>query len=1290
MKKRSPEQLAARRAHFGSVLPPISYPEELPVSAKREEIARALRIHQIIIVCGETGSGKTTQLPKICLEEGRGLHALIGHTQPRRIAARATAARIAEELGSELGREVGYKIRFTDKTTNDAYVKLMTDGILLSETQGDPDLLAYDTLIIDEAHERSLNIDFLLGYLKQLCGRRRDLKVIITSATIDAARFAQHFGSAGVPAPIIEVSGRLYPVEQRWRPVLVDQPAAVGVVKKPREERDVYEAIVDAVDECHLHGPGDILVFLPGEREIREAAEALRKHAFHGRNASSPLEILPLFARLSPEEQQRIFRVGAGRRVVLATNVAETSLTVPGIRFVVDTGLARVKRYSYKSKVEQLQVERVARSSANQRAGRCGRVAAGVCIRLYDEADFATRDAFTEPEILRSSLAAVILRMKALGLTAIEAFPFIDAPPPKAVSDGYVLLQELGAVDDARQLTPLGRELAKLPLDPRIGRMILSARNEACLREVLIIAAALSVQDPRERPLEHQQAADQKHQRWLIDGAKMVLAAKETWRSEFVSYLALWAFFEDALEHKKSNKKLMETCREQFVHTLRMREWRDVHAQLLQLVTEQAWRLNDTTASYEQLHRALLTGLLGNVGLKAEAEPHYSGARGIRFHLHPGSMLLKKAGRWVMAGELVETTRLYARTIANIEPAWIEAVGAHLVKTSYSDPHWEKRPAVVSAFERGSLHGLPLYTQRRVNYGALNPTEARILFIQGALVEGEFATNAPFFDHNQKLVTEIEELEHKSRRPDVLVDGSLIAAFYDAAIPASVHSGASFETWRKEAERNNPKQLFLKRDDLMRHEAAGVTTDLFPKTVNWGGVDYALSYHFEPGSPRDGVTLTLPLAALNQISPTRTEWLVPGMLKEKVLHLLKSLPQGARRDLVPLPDFAARFAAAMPASDAALIPVIITFIRAELGRAVTSRVGHSLLAEHFKPENIPTHLFMNFKLVDEHGRQLDLTRNLAQLRAAHSKAALSSFANKLNPTAQTDGRTLFAERTTWDFGDLDELIEVPTPNGTLIGFPAIVDHQTHVNVEVFDSQELAEKAHWAGLLRLYRLALKEQLKALEKGLNVKPMALAYASLGSEDDLRASLVTATLQRALMQSPLPRAQAEFERRRGDGKGRLNLLANELTGLAQRVLEEHLALQKKLPQAKAFSAVFADVQAQAARLVFKGLIHTLPVERLSHLPRYLKAAAQRIDKLKLDPARDTKAASELAPLLQNWSRAYLAMQKSGQVDSKLEEFRWLLEELRVSLFAQELKTPMPVSVKRLQKVWEQYRAL
>ncbi|WP_080549456.1 ATP-dependent RNA helicase HrpA, partial [Burkholderia mallei] len=970
-------------------VPPITFAESLPVSGKRDEIARAIAAHPVVIVCGETGSGKTTQLPKICLALGRGLGAggagLIGHTQPRRLAASSTGRRIAEELGTPFGEVVGYKVRFTDNLAPGASVKLMTDGILLAETQTDPLLKAYDTLIIDEAHERSLNIDFLLGYLRQILPRRPDLKLIVTSATIDAERFARHFGSDERPAPVIEVSGRLYPVEVRYRPIADDRPAAVrhaeggssgrDRAKSAREaERDLMDGIVDAVDELCREGPGDVLVFLPGEREIRDAAEALRKH--HPPHT----EILPLFARLSAAEQERVFKASNARRIVLATNVAETSLTVPGIRYVVDTGLARVKRYSYRNKVEQLQIEPISQAAANQRAGRCGRVADGICIRLYEESDFAGRARFTDPEILRSSLASVILRMKSLHLSAIESFPFIEPPPGRAIADGYQLLNELGAVDDENALTPLGRELARLPLDPRVGRMILAARDQQALREVLVIASALSVQDPRERPVDAQEQADQAHRRFADE------------RSEFLQWLRIWAWFEEAVAHKKSNRQLVDACRQHFLSHLRLREWRDVHSQLLTVVREHGWRLNEADATFEQIHLSLLTGLLGNIGFKAEDEPHYLGARGIKFHLWPGSALVKKAGRWVMAAELVETSRLYARCIAKIEPEWIERIGAHLLKKSLSEPHWEKRPAQVAAFERATLYGLTIYHRRRVAFGRQDPARARELFIRGALVDGEFDTKLAFFAHNRKLLADIEQLEHKSRRQDVLVDDELIHAFYDQAIPAGIHTGAAFERWyRDEVSKSGQPEdklrlLYLSRDDLMRHEAAGVTTELFPKRVTMAGVEMALAYHFEPGSPRDGVTLAVPLFALNQVDARRAEWLVPGMLKEKAHLLLKSLPQKLRRHCVPLPEYAAGFverAGRERFGAGGLVDALIADVREQTQVATKT--------SDFKLETLPAHLFMNFKVIDEHGRQLAMGRNLAQLRAELGAQAQQHF-----------------------------------------------------------------------------------------------------------------------------------------------------------------------------------------------------------------------------------------------------------------------------------------------------------
>jgi ATP-dependent helicase HrpA len=1273
---------------FRHPLPDIVFPEELPVSGRRDEIAAALQAHQVIIVSGETGSGKTTQLPKICLALGRGQRGLIGHTQPRRIAASSTARRIAQELGTPLGEHVGFKVRFNDNLTKGAWVKLMTDGILLAETQTDPLLKQYDTIIIDEAHERSLNIDFLLGYLKQLLPRRPDLKIIITSATIDADRFARHFGRGDKPAPVIEVSGRMYPVEVRYRPVepgegAAKPGAAPTAAQKGRDKRDLMDAVADAVDELCSVGQGDVLVFLPGEREIRDVAETLRKHH------PPHVEILPLFARLSAQEQERVFKSSNARRIVLATNVAETSLTVPGIRYVVDAGTARVKRYSYRNKVEQLQIEPIAQSAANQRAGRCGRVAAGVCIRLYEEQDFLQRPKFTEPEILRSSLAAVILRMKSLKLAEVENFPFIEPPLGRAIADGYQLLQELGAVDEANALTPLGRQLAKLPLDPRVGRMILAAQASACLSEMLIIASALSVQDPRDRPLEAQAAADLAHKKFADE------------KSEFLSYLKIWNWFDDAIEHKKTNRQLQDNCRANFLSQMRLREWRDVHTQLLTVVREQGWRLNDAPATYEQLHTALLTGLLGNIGFKTEEEAQYLGARGIRFNIWPGSTLQKKAGRWMVAAELVDTSRLYARTIAQIQPEWLERVGAHLLKKSYGEPRWEKRGAQVVASERATLHGLVVYSQRRISYGAINPVEAREIFIRDALVGGDFDTRAPFLAHNQKLVREIENLEHKSRRLDVLVDDELIAAFYDELLPEDIHNGAAFEKWYRQASADNPKLLFLNREDLMRHEAAGITTDLFPKTTRIAGVEMGLSYHFEPGAPRDGVTLAVPLFALNQVSAERAEWLVPGMLKEKAHLLLKSLPQKLRRHCVPLPDYAASFVARVHERKTygrgSLLDALIADVREETG--IVPRLGD------FKPETLPAHHFMNFKVIDEHGRQLDMGRNLASLQAEFGGQAREQFQKLAEQTVIVENvapstgvpapKRQAAEQekaampgdyqnlTTWSFGELPELLEIQQGRQKLIGFPALVDRGSHCDLEVFDDPAEAARVHRSGMRRLFSLQLKEQIKFLEKNIpGLQQMGMQYMSLGSQEELRDQIIEAGLDRACLQEPLPRNAEQFSARRDQGKARLGLLVNEIARLAGQVLAEFHALPKKLQGARAHAQAVADIQSQVQSLVGKRFVADTDQAQLSHYPRYLKAIGVRLDKLRTDPARDAKLMAEWQQAAAPWQRA-----QKGQAarDPKMQEYRWLLEELRVSLYAQELKTPMPISVKRLQKVWE-----
>ena len=1263
------EKSRAGLAQRQASLPKPEFQADLPVNERRAEIAALIKKHQVVIVCGETGSGKTTQLPKICLELSRGGSGLIGHTQPRRLAARSVATRLAQELKTQVGTGVGVKIRFQDRSTADSWVKLMTDGILLAESQSDPYLSAYDTIIIDEAHERSLNIDFLLGYLKQLLPKRPDLKVIITSATIDAERFSEHFSDA----PVIEVSGRLYPVDVRYRPV--------EDVTKKDDERDLYDAIVDAADELSRLGSGDILVFLPGEREIREAAEALRKHALArpGMSSAHAPEILPLFSRLSAGEQDRIFKPsGNTRRIVLATNVAETSLTVPGIRYVIDTGLARVKRYSYRNKVEQLQIEKISQAAARQRAGRCGRVAAGVCIRLYDELDFNARPPFTDPEILRSSLAGVILRMKSLKLTDVESFPFLEPPPPKAVADGYALLQELGALDDDNRLTRIGESLARLPLDPRIGRMLVAARDLGCLKEVMVIAAGLSVQDPRERPQDKQQAADEKHK----------LFADE--KSEFLSWWKLWNWFQNAVDHKKSNKQLIDNCHAHFLSYLRLREWREVHSQLHAMVAELGakdggWKESEIPGTFEAIHQALLSGLLGNIGCKADESGYYLGARGIRYLIHPSSPLQKKAGKWIMAAEITETTRLFGRCVARIEPDWLEKVGAHLIKRSYFDAHWEKKAMQVAGWERTTLYGVVINPKRRIHYGPLAPAESREIFIRQGLVgeeiEDAFAKRWPFFQHNQKLIREIEHLEHKQRRQDVLVDDELIFAFYDHLIPEGIHNGATFDHWRKEAERDNAKLLYLSKDDLMRHSAAGVTTEAFPHHIKVGGIDYPLSYHFEPGSPRDGVTLTLPLAQLNQIPAARMEWLVPGLLKEKLVQLIKTLPQRIRAKLVPVPDFVEEFIAATVGNEKrmgmGLIPPLIDYILE--ARGLNAR-GWAVTPDAFRPDALPLHFSMNYKLIDEHSRQLDMNRSLMQLRAEWGKEAKQEFA-ELHETPSE-----FTNLTDWTFGELPELMEVRVAGQTVIGYPALTDEGETVSLKVFDSAEEASDAHRGGLLRLFMLQFRDQVKYFDKNIpSLNQMAMQYMALGSNDELKRQIITLTFERACLNEPWPTTPNAFKSRCGDSKARLGLIMQEVCRMVGVVLTEWQAVTKKLPAFKAHTAALQDIEAQLKRLIGKQFITETPFERLQHFPRYLKGIQVRLDKLKSNPTRDTQLMAEYGPLWTNYERRALQLAKMGTYSPQIEQFRWLLEELRISLFAQELKTPVPVSSKRLQKQWE-----
>jgi ATP-dependent helicase HrpA len=1306
----------------------IDFPEGLPVSARRGEIMAAMDQHQVIIVCGETGSGKTTQLPKIALMLGRGkLNAkpgerarMIGHTQPRRIAASSVAKRIAEELKTPLGEVVGFKVRFQDRLSKNASVKLMTDGILLAETQTDPLLQAYDTIIIDEAHERSLNIDFLLGYLRQILPRRPDLKIVVTSATIDADRFAKHFASRNGPAPVIMVSGRTFPVEQRYRPF--------------EESRDygLNEAMADAVDELWQGGAGgDILIFLPGEREIREAADHLRKHLAH-QPLTRGAEVLPLFARLSQAEQDQIFEASNGRRIVLATNVAETSLTVPGIRYVIDAGTARVKRYSLRSKVEQLMVEPISQAAANQRAGRCGRVANGICIRLYDDKDFAGRPRFTDPEILRSSLAGVILRMKSLHLGVVEDFPFIEAPSKRAITDGYQLLAELGAVDDDNELTPIGQELARLPLDPRVGRMILEARGRNALDEVLVIASAMSVQDVRDRPMDAQAQADQQHAKFDDD------------KSEFTGYLKLWKWIHDARggpsksigvrsqlnapaqeapQHKLSNRQYEQLLRQNFINIRRVREWRDTHTQLLTVVTEHKWRINTQPATYEQLHLSMLAGLLGNVGYKLEDEEAYLGARGIKFHKHPGAHLSKKPGRWIVVAELVETTRLFGRGIAAIEPQWLEQVGAHLLKKQVLDPHWEKKSAEVVALERATLYGLVVYSGRRTAYSRVDLHGARDIFIREALVGDQWETKLPFLAANHKMIAKVEELEHKSRRQDVLVDDELIYAFYDQQIPPEVCSGRLLEDWYRHESVKQPRLLLLSREELMRHEAAGITTQAFPKHIRLGGTDCTATYLHQPGDARDGVTVTVPLFVLNQVSEDRCEWLVPGLLKDKIQALLKSLPQRPRSRFVPLPESATRLAAELSVPElfgsGSLTDVLLKKARDE--------TSLDIKRTDFKHEMLSPHLFMNLLVVDEHGRQLGMGRNLgalkgelgakargafqalAQLKVAAapapgpqstqsmepkklgsdsnlSKSDASGRDNQLRGEKPSASKLLAPQRyTTWTFGELPELMEISKGGQTLIGFPALVDVQDAVTIEVFDEPDVAAAKNRAGLRRLFALQIKDALKYLEKNIpELQKMAVAYMPLGTADELKTQIIDVALDRAFLLDPLPNDETTFKRRIEEGRGRLTLIANEVARLAGTILLEFGAATRKIKDTKNAPDATADCTQQLQRLMPKNFMAATPWPQLQHCARYLKAVTLRLDKYRADPARDAQRLTELKPQEQRYWR--LVAERKGAQDARMLEFRWLLEELRVSFFAQELRTPQPVSIKRLEKAWGQ----
>ncbi|WP_440995585.1 ATP-dependent RNA helicase HrpA [Arhodomonas sp. SL1] len=1242
--ERDVQRLTARyRARSGCRLAP-NFELDLPVIERREDIARAIADNQVVVVCGETGSGKSTQLPKICLELGRGVEGLIAHTQPRRIAARSLAARVAEECGTELGAGVGYRIRFSDHVADATRVKLVTDGMLLAETQGDADLADYDTIIIDEAHERSLNIDFLLGYLSNLLPRRPDLKVIITSATIDPERFSRHFGDA----PIVNVSGRTYPVEVRYRPLATEDDN--------ERDRSLQQGILDAVDELAAEGPGDVLVFLPTERDIRETAEALRKH--HPQHT----EILPLFGRLSAAEQQRVFAPHGGRRVVLATNVAETSLTVPGIRYVVDSGLVRLSRYSYRTKVQRLPVEPISRASADQRAGRCGRIAPGICIRLYSEEDYQSRPEFTDPEILRTNLAAVILQMKHLRLGAIDAFPFVEPPDPRYVRDGLKLLRELGAIDDDEVLTETGRRLARLPVDPRIARILLAGEAHGCLREVLVIAAALSVQDPRERPMEAREAADEAHARWRDE------------RSDFLGLLRLWDEYHEGARHR-TRRKLREWCREHFLSYLRLQEWRDVHRQLRDLVKGGGARENEAAAEYEPLHRALLTGFLSNVALRHE-DGGYMGPRNLRLAIFPGSGLARRRPKWIVAAELVETARVFARTVAEVRPEWIEAEGAHLVHRQYYEPHWQRRRRRVAGFEDVTLYGLPLVQRRRVNYARIDPEAARAVFIDEALVRGRLDSRAPCLAHNRRVIAEVEALEAKARRRDVLVEESALRAFYEARLPAEVVDGPSFERWVRRGDHD--RRLRLQRQDLMARSAGELTGAEFPdRLVLGGGVELPLRYRFEPGAGDDGVTVIVPLAALNQLDAERLEWLVPGMVEEKVTTLIRSLPKALRKHFVPAPDFARAVLERLRFGEGSLSEALC--------RELEGMTGVSIPLDAWDEADLPAHLFMNVRVVDAEGAVLGEGRDLGALRSRLAGEASASFGGQ-----QARGRERAGLRR-WEFGDIEDHITIEQHGVTLRAYPAVVDEGDSVALRLLDAPEAAARAHRAGVRRLYMLSLPDQARHLRRALpGIDRLCLLYSGIGRCEALKRDILDAVFDRVFVGGEPPRTQGDFEARLSAHRAELVPTAEALTATVGAILERHHAIRKRLKGSIPLSMVNAmgDAREQLEALVYPGFVSATPQQRLDELPRYLAALEKRLERLERDPGRD----APLHKAVRRWWEAYLERreqhERKGVDDPGLERFRWLLEEYRVSLFAQELGTRERVSDKRLAEAWREVR--
>ncbi|MFH0261246.1 ATP-dependent RNA helicase HrpA [Vibrio barjaei] len=1222
--------------------PTINYPEQLPVSQKKDEIAEAIENNQVVIVAGETGSGKTTQLPKICSELGRGQFGLIGHTQPRRLAARSVANRIAEEMETSLGEFVGYKVRFNDQISENTQVKLMTDGILLAEIQHDRFLNQYDTIIIDEAHERSLNIDFILGYLRELLPKRPDLKIIITSATIDPERFSKHFNDA----PIIEVSGRTFPVETRYRPLSGDDDG----------DRDQLEGIFEAVDELCDEGLGDILIFMNGEREIRDTADALTK-----RNLRDT-EIVPLYARLSAGEQNKIFQPHAGRRIVLATNVAETSLTVPGIKYVIDPGTARISRYSYRTKVQRLPIEPVSQASANQRKGRCGRVEEGICIRLYSEADFESRPEFTDPEILRTNLASVILQMTALGLGDIEAFPFVEAPDKRNIQDGVRLLEELGAINDKakdpkKRLTPIGRKLARLPIDPRLARMVIEAPRLGCLKEVMVIASALSIQDPRERPSDKQQSSDDKHKRFFDQ------------ESDFLTFVNLWDYIQKQ-QKALSGNQFRKQCKQDYLNYLRVREWQDVYFQIHQAMREMDEKLNQEPGSYQSVHTALLVGLLSHIGVKDQEKNEYQGARNARFHIFPASGLFKKQPKWIMSAELVETSKLWGRIIAKIQPEWIEPLAKHLIKRSYSEPHWSKKRAAVMAHEKVMLYGVPIVPKRLVNYGAIDPVLSRELFVRSALVEGDWETKHAFFKQNRKLLQEVEELEHKSRRRDILVDDDELFDFYDQRVGTEVVSGRHFDTWWKKASQKNKELLNFEKEMLFKGDASHVTDLDYPNFWHQGGFKLKLSYQFEPGEDSDGVTVHIPLPILNQIDNEGFDWQIPGLRHELVVSLIKALPKTLRKNFVPAPNYADAFLARVTPMEAPLLDA--------LEKELRRMTGVEVLRDDWNLEQLPEHLKITFRAVDHRNRKLKENRNLYELKESLKDKVQQTLSKVADDDIEQQGLH------TWSFGELPKVYSQKRGGFDVKAYPALVDNKDSVEIKLFETEVEQEQVMKEGQRRLLLLNVPSPIKYLHTNLpNKSKLGLYFNPYGKVLDLIDDCIACGIDKLIEgQGGLVWDADKFEQLKEYVCGELGDTVVDIAQQVETILTTAFNINKKLKGRVDLTMAFAlsDIKAQIEGLIFKGFATECGWKRLPDILRYLKAIEKRMEKLPIDPNRDCMHMLKVESVTQDYKELLNKIPKGMKIPENVKEIRWMLEELRVSYFAQQLGTPYPVSDKRV----------